>query len=49
VSERHQRLAAALPEPSLPRVVDLGCGGGLTLAALRERFGPELELIGVER
>ena len=49
MSERHQRLAAALPEPSLTRVVDLGCGGGLTLAALRERFGPELELIGVER
>ena len=49
MSERHQRLAAALPEPALPRVVDLGCGGGLTLAALRERLGPELELIGVER
>jgi SAM-dependent methyltransferase len=49
VSERHRRLAAALPEPALPRVVDLGCGGGLTLAALRERFGPGLELIGVER
>jgi len=29
--------------------VDLGCCGGLTLAALRERFGPGLELIGVER
>jgi predicted TPR repeat methyltransferase len=37
VSERHHRLAAALPEPALARVVDLGCGGGLTLAALRER------------
>jgi len=49
VSERHRRLATALPEPALPRVVDLGCGGGLTLAALRERFGPGLELIGVER
>ena len=49
MSERHRRLAAALPEPALPRVVDLGCGGGLTLAALRDRFGPELELIGVER
>jgi SAM-dependent methyltransferase len=49
VSQRHQRLAAALPAPALPRVADLGCGGGLTLAALRERFGPELELIGVER
>jgi SAM-dependent methyltransferase len=49
VSQRHHRLAAALPEPSLARLADLGCGGGLTLAALRERFGPELELIGVER
>ena len=49
MSERHRRLAAALPEPALSRVVDLGCGGGLTLAALRERFGPGLELIGVER
>ncbi len=49
MSERHHRLAAALPAPALPRVADLGCGGGLTLAALRERFGPELELIGVER
>ena len=49
MSERHRRLAAALPEPALARVVDLGCGGGLTLAALRERFGPGLELIGVER
>jgi SAM-dependent methyltransferase len=49
VSERHQLLAAALPAPALPRVADLGCGGGLTLAALRERLGPEIELIGVER
>ena len=49
MSERHRRLAAALPEPAPARVADLGCGGGLTLRALRERFGPELELIGVER
>jgi SAM-dependent methyltransferase len=49
VSERHRRLVAALPEPVLPRVADLGCGGGLTLAALRERLGAEAELIGVER
>ena len=49
MSERHHRLAAALPQPTLPRVVDLGCGGGLTLAALRERLGAEVELIGVER
>ncbi len=49
MSERHRRLVAALPEPVLPRVADLGCGGGLTLAALRERLGAEAELIGVER
>lgn len=49
MSERHQRLAAALPTPALPRVADLGCGGGLTLAALRARLGPDVELIGVER
>ena len=49
MNARHRRLAAALPEPVLPRVADLGCGEGLTLAALRERFGPGVELIGVER
>jgi SAM-dependent methyltransferase len=49
VNARHRRLAAALPEPVLPRVADLGCGEGATLAALRERFGPGVELIGVER
>ncbi len=49
MSERHQRLAAALPAPALPRVADLGCGGGLTLAALRATLGPDVELIGVER
>jgi len=49
VSERHRRLATALPRPALPRVVDLGCGGGLTLAALRGQLGPETQLIGVER
>jgi SAM-dependent methyltransferase len=49
VSERHRRLAAALPEPALQRVADLGCGGGLTLVALRGRFGPDMDLIGVER
>jgi SAM-dependent methyltransferase len=47
--ERHRRLAAALPDPQPPVVADLGCGGGRTLLALRERFGPDLELIGVER
>jgi SAM-dependent methyltransferase len=49
VSARHRRLAAALPEPALARIADLGCGGGRTLAALRERLGPGVELIGVER
>jgi SAM-dependent methyltransferase len=49
VTARHRRLAAALPEPAIPRVADLGCGGGRTLAALRERLGPDVELIGVER
>ena len=47
--ERHRRLASALPEPQPPLVADLGCGDGRTLVALRERFGSELELIGVER
>ena len=49
MTERHRRLAAALPEPRVPRVADLGCGEGRTLLALRERFGPEVELVGVER
>ena len=49
MNARHRRLAAALPEPVLPRVADLGCGAGATLAALRERFGDRVELIGVER
>jgi SAM-dependent methyltransferase len=47
--ERHRRLAAALPAPDPLRIADLGCGDGRTLVALRERFGPEAELIGVER
>jgi SAM-dependent methyltransferase len=46
--QRHARLAAALPG-SPRRVADLGCGNGRTLAALRDRLGPEAELIGVER
>ena len=49
MNARHRRLAAALPEPVLPRVADLGCGAGATLTALRERFGDGVELIGVER
>jgi SAM-dependent methyltransferase len=49
VTDRHRRLAEALPEPEIPRIVDLGCGEGKTLLALRERFGPSVELVGVER
>ena len=49
MSDRHRRLAEALPEPALPRIVDLGSGDGQTLVALRERFGPSVELVGVER
>ena len=49
VPERHRRLASALPEPQPPVVADLGCGDGRTLVALRDRFGPDVELIGVER
>jgi SAM-dependent methyltransferase len=46
--QRHARLAAALPGTPR-RVADLGCGNGLTLLALRERLGPDAELIGIER
>jgi SAM-dependent methyltransferase len=49
VTDRHRRLAEALPAAVPPRVVDLGCGEGRTLAALRERFGEAVELVGVER
>lgn len=49
MTERHHRLAETLPEPVPPRIVDLGCGEGRTLAALRARFGDEVELVGVER
>jgi ubiquinone/menaquinone biosynthesis C-methylase UbiE len=49
VTDRHRRLADALPEPALTRIADLGCGEGHTLLALRERFGPGMELVGVER
>ncbi len=48
-SGRHQILAAALPISGGGPVVDLGCGPGLTLLALRERLGPEVELVGVEK
>ena len=49
VPERHQKLAEALPVAAGGPVVDLGCGDGSTLLALRERLGPEVELVGVER
>mgnify|MGYP001378223045 CR=1 FL=1 len=48
-SGRHQALAAALPISAAGPVVDLGCGRGPTLRALRERFGPDLKLVGVEK
>ena len=46
---RHQALAEALPIRGDGSVVDLGCGTGLTLQALRARLGPEIELVGVEK
>jgi SAM-dependent methyltransferase len=49
VSERHRYLAEALPVGAEGPVVDLGCGDGVTLLALRERLGPEVELVGAER
>jgi len=49
VVERHRKLADALPISGRGPVVDLGCGGGLTLRALRERVGPEVQLVAVER
>ena len=49
MTDRHRRLAEALPEPVPPRVVDLGAGGGNTLRALHDRFGDAVELVGVER
>ena len=47
--ERHLNLAEALPIHIRGPVVDLGCGSGPTLRALRERLGPEVKLVGVER
>ena len=47
--ERHRRLAAAIPEPDPPRLADLGSGDGRTLLAVRERLGPQAELLAVER
>ncbi len=46
---RHQFLAEALPIRGEGPIVDLGCGRGSTLRALRERAGPEVELVGVEK
>lgn len=48
-SERHRALAAAVPISGRGPLVDLGCGSGGTLQALRERLGQEVELVGVER
>jgi trans-aconitate 2-methyltransferase len=47
VNARHRRLAAALPEPELARVADLGCGGGRLTAALHRRLGAA-ETVGVD-
>jgi SAM-dependent methyltransferase len=47
--ERHQVLAGSLPVAGGGPVVDLGCGCGLTLRALRERLGADVGLVGVER
>lgn len=47
--ERHRNLAQAVPVPAGGPVVDLGCGGGHTLLALRERLGQHVELVGVDR
>ena len=49
VPERHQELAEALPVAAGGPVVDLGRGEGVTLLALRERLGPDVELVGLER
>lgn len=46
--ERYRNLAHALPVAQRGRVVDLGCGAGSTLVALRERLGPDAELVGVD-
>jgi len=47
--ERHRKLARELPLSAGGPVVDLGCGSGLTLLALRERLGLDVELVGVDR
>jgi SAM-dependent methyltransferase len=46
--QRHSNLAAALPVPAGGSVVDLGCGAGPTLAALRKVHGDTVRLIGVD-
>jgi len=47
--DRHHTLAQAVPVHAGGPVVDLGCGSGRTLVALRERLGPQVELVGVDR
>ncbi len=48
-AERHRALAEALPPCDRGPLVDLGCGRGPTMAALRQRLGPSVELVGVEK
>ncbi|GIJ46669.1 methyltransferase [Virgisporangium aliadipatigenens] len=47
--QRHQNLAAALPVRPGGAVVDLGCGSGLTLAALAARVEDSSLLVGVDQ
>lgn len=47
--EPHRSLAAALPVRGRGPLVDLGCGRGPTLQALRDHLGPEVQLTGVEK
>ena len=48
-TERHHNLALALPRCERGPIVDLGCGRGATLVALRERLGTRVELVGVDK
>ena len=47
--ERHRKLAQGLPVVAGGAVVDLGCGSGQTLLALRERWGSQVQLVGVDK
>jgi SAM-dependent methyltransferase len=46
--QRHANLASALPVSEDGRVLDLGCGTGLTMAALCHRLGGNVRLVGVD-